>query len=172
MRPLAIQFALTALLLPSGALLAADDPRPTYSLRQEAPSTGSNLRREIAGGSVVPVDKKYSELTREEQLLVKSQYDQMGPSDEPPFPLNGLAPIYKAIATGQNKFLATGNLVLFVSINEKGDATSVSVLSSPDPEMTRFAASVLLVEKYKPALCNGAPCAMQFPFRIALKTRF
>lgn len=172
MRPIETAIALLSLALATGPVDAADTAPPRYSIKQDEPGTGTNIKREIVGGSLVPTDKKYADLTREEQALVKSQYEQMGPNDEPPFPLNGLRPIYKAISAGQDKFLVTGTMVLLVSINSQGDATSVSVLSSPNPEMTQFAASVLMLHKYKPARCDGTPCAMQYPFRIALKTRF
>jgi len=172
MRLVAIATVLLTQALSSGPLLAAEEPRQSYSIKEGEPSTGSNIKRNIVDGSVVPLNKRYAELTPEEQALVKSQYEQMGPNDEPPFPLNGLGPIYKAIAAGQDKFVVTGKMVLLVSVDSKGDATSVSVLSSPDPEMTQFAASVLMLQKYKPALCDGTPCAMQYPFRISLKKRF
>jgi hypothetical protein len=34
------------------------------------------------------------------------------------------------------------------------------------PKMTKAMASVLMLEKYKPAVCGGSPCQMQFPFRM------
>lgn len=158
-------------LLSWSSSLPAQDQRPArYSLKQEQADTGSNIKRSIATGGI-PFDKRYSELTPEQQAMVKSQYEQLGPNDEPPYPLNGLAPIYRLIAAGQNKFLVRGNLTIAVEVNNQGDATSVSILRPADPEMVRFVASVLLLEKYKPALCDGNPCTMQFPFRIAFETR-
>jgi outer membrane biosynthesis protein TonB len=150
---------------------AADDNRPRYSLKQDQPDTGTNIRKDVANGSVIPLDKRYAELSPEEQSYVKSQYENLSPSDEPPFPVDGLRPIYKAIATAQQKLLVTGEMTLAVEVSAQGQATSVSVLRSADPEMTKLAATVLMLQKYKPALCNGNPCIMQFPFRIAFTTR-
>ncbi len=172
MRFMATAVVLLLLALQSNSLQAADDTRPRYSLKQDQPDIGTNIKRDIVGGSVVPLDKGYAELSPEEQAYVKSQYEQMGPNDEPPFPINGLRPIYKMIAAGQQKLLVTGSMTLAVEVNSQGEAMSVSVLQSPDPEMARFAASVLMLQKYKPALCNGSPCKMQFPFRIAFATRY
>ena len=171
MRFIATALVLLPLALQSGAAQAIDDIRPRHSLKQDQPEIGTNIKRDIVSGSVVPLDKAYAQLSREEQEYVKSQYEQMGPNDEPPFPLNGLRPIYKMIAAGQQKLLVTGNMSFAVNVNGQGEATSVSVFESPDPEMTKFAASVLMLQKYKPALCNGAPCTMQFPFRIAFEKR-
>jgi hypothetical protein len=120
-------------------------------------------------GSVLPLNKRYGELSAEQQAYVKAQYESIGPNDEPPFPLDGLGPIYKAIADGQQRFLVAGSMSLAVEINGQGDATSVSVLQSPDPGLTKFVASVLMFQKYKPALCDGTPCTMQFPFRITFE---
>ena len=171
MRFMAMAGVLLLLALKSGPVHAADDARPRYSLKQDQPDIGTNIKRDIVSGSVVSLDKGYAELSPEEQAYVKSQYEQMGPHDEPPFPVNGLRPIYKMIVAGQQKLRVGGSMTLAVDVNSQGEATSVSVLQSPDPEMVRFAASVLMLQRYKPALCNGNPCTMQFLFRITFEKR-
>ena len=152
----------------SGPIVGNDGPR--YVIRQDRADTGSNIRRPIATGSI-PFDKRYDELTPEQKEAVKSQYQKLGPRDEPPFPVNGLATVYKAIATAQQYLHTNGNLSVFVEIDPKGEPKSVSVLESPDPKMTKAVASILMLEKYKPALCDGTPCAMSFPVRLALEMR-
>jgi hypothetical protein len=154
-----------------GIVEAADDNRPRYSLKQDRPDTGTYISKDVVSGSVIPLDKRYAELSPKEQSYVKSQYENLGPNDEPPFPVDGLRPIYKAIAAVQQKLLVTGEMTLAVEVNPQGQATSVSALRSADPEMTKLAATVLMLQRYKPALCNGDPCIMQFPFRIAFTTR-
>ena len=150
---------------------AADDTQPRYSLKQEQPDLGSNIKRDIVRGSVVPLDKDYAELTSDEKALVKSSYENLGPSDEPPYPIGGPKHIYKMVAAGQQKFLVTGTMTIAVEVDVKGEPASVSVIRSPDAEMTRFVALVLMSQKYKPAVCDGAPCVMQFPLRINFTTR-
>ena len=163
--------AMISTLLPLSAL-ADEQPGSRYSLKADLPDTGSSIRRDVVTSSRIPFDKRYSELTSEQRELLKRQYERMGNDDEPPFPVDGLGPIYKALAAAQKKLLVEGSMVLFVEVDRGGQATSVSVLRSPDPEMTRVAAAVLMLEKYKPAVCDGAPCKMQFPFRMEFKTRF
>jgi len=153
------------------AVQAAEETPPYFSIRQDVPTTGSNIKRRTVSSNVLPLNKRYGELSAEQQAYVRAQYESMGPNDEPPFPLDGLGPIYKMIADGQQSFLVTGSMSLAVEISGQGEATSVSVLQSPDPELTKFVASVLMFQKYKPALCNGTPCTMQFPFRIAFDKR-
>lgn len=172
MRRTATAAVLLLLALQGRSLQAAGDTRPRYSLKQDQPDTGTNIKRDIVSGSVVSLGKAYAELSPEEQAYVKSQYEQMSSNDEPPFPLKGLRPVYKVIAAGQQKFLVTGSMSLAVEVNSQGEAMSVSVLQSPDPEMASFAASVLMLQRYKPALCNGSPCKMQFPFRMSFSKRY
>lgn len=150
--------------------IADEHPQPArYSIRQDEPSVGSSIKRDIVAGGLVPFDKRYSELTVEQQRILKSQYERMEDADEPPFPVNGLRPIYLMLASGQQELRVDGTLRIFVEVDSQGRATKVSVLESPNPEMTKFAASVLLLEKYKPAVCNGSPCTMEFPFRITFE---
>ncbi|WP_457332926.1 hypothetical protein [Rhizobacter sp. P5_C2] len=162
-----------ALLVPSApwtasAADAGAAPAPQrYAIKQTAPDTGTHIVREVVS-STLPLDKPYGDLTPEQQRIVKSQYEQMGPDDEPPYPLNGPRGIYRKVANGQGKRQAKGLLSLVADVDIRGEATSVSVLASPDPELTQYVAGVLMDAKYKPARCNGAPCAMQYPVRFNL----
>ena len=149
----------------------AQAPAPRYSLKQQDPDTGTNIRRDAVSDSGIPVDKKYAELTAEQQGWLKSQYEDMAAEDEPPFPANGMAPIYKAVAVAQQRYPARGPLTLYVDVNSQGEATAVSVFESPDPQLAKAVATILMLEKYKPAVCKGAPCAMQFPFRVLFTLR-
>ena len=160
------------LALHGNALHAADPAPARYSLKAELPEPGSFIRRANVKGSSVPFEKSYDQLTAEQQAMVKSVYEQLGPDDEPPYPLKGVAPIYKAIARGQDRILARGDLTIVVDVDAQGDATSVSVLRAPDDEqMVHFAARVLMLQKYKPGRCAGVPCSMQFPLRMTFDTR-
>lgn len=160
------------LLLSTPWLAAAADPAtpPRYSIKQDHPDVGSHILRE-AVTSDLPMNKPYGELTPEQRLIVKSQYEGMASDDEPPYPLNGPRSLYKAMSSAQDKLHVSGKLSLIVDVDSSGQPTAVSMLSSPDPELTRFAAAVLITTKYKPARCKGEPCAMQFPFRINFTLR-
>lgn len=93
----------------------------------------------------------------------------MSPNDEPPFPVDGLPPIHEAIAEVQRRLLVHGALSMFADVDSGGGATSVSVYESPDPKLTQAAAAVLMLTKFKPAVCKGEPCRMSFPLRVAFK---
>jgi hypothetical protein len=138
--------------------------RQTYSIKET--ETGSLIPEPVVSGISVPVDKSYEQLTPQEKLRVKSLYESMGEGDEPPYPLHGTRQLYEAAEKLQNTLGITGELALVVTVDRKGKPLKVESLRSADKEMTAAMAKVLLLEKYKPALCKGVPCQMQYPFRI------
>lgn len=146
----------------------AQDAAPTarYSIKQAAPTTGTSIPRDVISGSLIPVNRRYAELTLEQQGILKSRYEAIAENDEPPFPIDGLEPVYSTINKGQAKILARGVLEMHVDIDANGDAKSVKVLQSPNDDLTKFVASVFLLTKFKPAVCAGAPCAMSYPFAM------
>ena len=125
-------------------------------------------RRDIIGISVPP-DKSYSQMTPEEKQIIKSQYASMAEMDEPPYPVNGLKHVYETVRDIEKKLRVSGSLSLFVDIDSKGYATAVEVEKSPDAQMLKAVATLLVLQKYKPAICRGSPCKMQFPFRMEFK---
>jgi len=138
--------------------------RKTYSVKEEA--LGSSILRDAVSGVSVPVDKTYAELTADEKWRVKSQYEPMAVGDEPPYPLHGLHTILETCAKLQQQLRVRGALTLAVTVNAAGDPIAVESLRSPDPEMAKKVAMVLMLVKYKPAVCKGSPCQMQYPFRM------
>ena len=114
--------------------------------------------------SSVPFDKSYVELTPEQQALVKRQYPGLEEGDEPPYPAKGIGPIYKWITQAQDKVNVALKLRLNVLVGKDGNALSVTTIGASSPEIARFAAMVVAKEKYKPAVCHGAPCEMVYPF--------
>ncbi len=167
-----------ALVLVQTSILAGEPlPQKRYSIKEDAPHTGSHVSRERIIGSL-PLDKRYSELTREQRNALKSLYEQLAEDDEPPFPVDGLGPLYKGIAEVQKHLLRSrfglgvdGPLALHVQVDSQGKAISVAAYQSPDPELTKYASTIAMLTRYKPAVCGGQPCAMAFPIRIELKSR-
>jgi hypothetical protein len=150
----------------SAARSADGLPPPIYAIKQDVPSIGTNIPRKAVTSSEIPINRRYGELTPAEQELVKSRYEAMMPLDEPPYPIDGLLPLFNAVRKVQDAVLAEGELTMFVDVDAQGQATSVSVMKSPDPKLTQAVASVLMLTKYKPALCRAQPCSMGYPFRM------
>ena len=145
-------------------------PSRPLSIPESEPRTGANLKGRLADGDL-PVDKRYSEFTQEQKSKVKGQYQSMGDDDEPPFPIDGLASLYKPITQAQQSLLLEGPLEMEVEIDATGKARSVNVRRSPSPEITQVAAAALMFQTYKPAVCSGKPCAMVLPLRVDLVRR-
>ena len=153
--------------------LATADETPTprkYSLKALDGNFATPYSWKMATNSLIPFDKPYAELSNEEKRLVRSQYESLGELDEPPFPKNGLAPLYRAVANGQQRRQAEGDLSINVDIDATGQATKAAIYKTPDTALANYVAGVLLKHPYKPAVCDGKPCAMAYPFRITLRT--
>jgi Gram-negative bacterial TonB protein C-terminal len=144
-------------------------PSPQYNIKNSDPPIGSNIRRNITEGSHIPINKTYSEMSSEEREAVHRYYEKIETGDEPPFPTEGLRPVHSAVAKAQQKLLVTGKLVLLASVGPDGNVAEVKAIGSPSPEMVQAAASIVALTKFKPALCKGTPCKMDFPFIFNFK---
>lgn len=93
----------------------------------------------------------------------------MGPNDEPPLPRAGPGPVVKVIRQGHEKRLARRELKILVTVGPDGKATWVSAQGTTDDvQMAKFVATVLTLTPNKPAVCEGKPCTMQYPFYLKL----
>jgi len=138
-----------------------------YTIKEPDPRTGSNTRLDILR-SPIPLDRKYDEFTPEQKEVLRSKYDQLGANDEPPFPEDGMAQIGKAIAKLEAAGKFRGPLVMTVRIDADGQAQSTAVYKTPDDDFAKSVATVVMKARYKPAQCDGKPCAMDFPLILDL----
>ena len=44
----------------------------------------------------------------------------------------------------------------------------LKLMKAPNIDVAKAISFILVQAKYKPAMCNGAPCPMEFPFRFNL----
>lgn len=169
-----MRFAIVFLILAMQSLTAmAQDAAPParYSIKQDSPTTGSNIPRNDVTSGAIPINRRYSELTREQQRILKSRYEAIADNDEPPFPVDGLEPLLTAMSKGARKHQPRGAMEIHVEIDANGVAKAAKVFQSPDPGMTQFAAAVLMLTQYKPGVCGGVPCAMSYPFTMTFSVR-
>jgi len=146
------------------------DTKTLRSMHEASSATGTLIKKEIRWSSKIPLNRTYAQLTPEQKAELHAMYESLPPGDEPPFPAEGLKAVFSAIKKAQEKLQARGDLNMAVTVGPDGKAKQVADYGSVDnPEMTKFAASVLLMTKFKPAVCAGAPCTMQFPFNLRLK---
>ena len=135
--------------------------------------TGTIIRKGLKWNSDIPLNKTYDQLTDQQKLQLASLYESMPAGDEPPFPIQGLKPVFNSITKGQRIVRARGQLNMVVNVSPEGNAVDVVDLGGVGGvnarEMTQFAQSVLLMTKFKPAVCSGRPCKSQFPFQLDLQ---
>ena len=153
---------------------AADTPpapaeKKSYTLKEDDARVGTMMRREFVHNARVPLDKAYRDLTPEQQHIVKEPYAILQENDEPPYPLRGLQTILKEFNDGQRTLDIMGTLQLDVQVDASGKVSGVVVRKSPDPALTKFAAGLLVLSEFKPAVCAGQPCAMAYPFHYTFE---
>ena len=156
-------------------LLAAlsDGQAQPYSLQAPDAETGTRIRPFATYDARYPQNKPYEEFTSDERVLLKAMWEQMPAEDEPPFPRTGMRSILMDIRAAAERRQASGVLSLVAHVAPSGKVTKVDIHASPDDPLTRFAVWRLMTTPFKPAICSGAPCAMQFPlgYEFVIKYR-
>jgi hypothetical protein len=146
-------------------------PRPSgeyeqFGLKEEHPAVGSHLRRNSAIG-FAPMNATWQELTPEQQALIRGAYPALDDGDEPPYPLKGTAAWYGDVAKLYRRFTDyRGNALVYVTVGADGKPTTASTFGVPHQEFARYLAMVAMIQRFKPALCAGTPCAMVYPIKF------
>src|SRR5579862_4552063 len=96
MRHIHGRLAVASLLFVWATLASAADGEAQYQIKEDQPAVGTLLKRGAVTGPL-PYDKRYDQLTAEQRMQVKSNYEAMADDDEPPFPAEGLGPLMKSI---------------------------------------------------------------------------
>jgi len=148
----------------------ADEPVKHYAIKQSAPSVGTNMTKDIVKAGTIPLNKHFDELTADQKAILRSEYDHMPDTDEPPFPVKGLFSIYKSIAIAHEnlELQFQGPLTAYVLVDSEGNPKSVEITASPDEQITNAVTYALMNVKYKPAVCSGHACAMQMALHAEL----
>jgi hypothetical protein len=142
----------------------------TRLVNSSTQTTGTIIKRDIKWESAIPLNKTYGELTPGQKFELHSLYNTMPEGDEPPFPSEGLKPIFNAVRSAQRISQARGEINMVVTVGADGKATKVeSFGNESSPRMTEITQQILMLTKYKPGICSGQPCTMQFRFTQKLR---
>jgi len=161
-------FALAAgaiVLVPSAAAGADEMP---YRITDNI--TGSLVPQAIIL-SAAPFDGRYDELTAAQKAALADDYENMPAGDEPPYPRNGLRHMIKPVVRYADTAAPVGKLVASVVVDSAGKPGAVTIYRSPDPEVARLVAAALSFESFKPAVCHGQPCRMDYVLRLDFPQR-
>lgn len=155
-----------ASLLVSVACLAQAQALPPKQFELRVEEVGSHIAG-IAGRSEgLPLNRRYAELDASEQARVRANYEGMPPGDEPPFPAEGLLPVFMTVQTGTGKQPPLGRLTLVADVDSTGKVRHVDSFGKVDAEFARFASRVLAATPFKPGQCAGKPCNMQYVLKM------
>jgi hypothetical protein len=144
----------------------AEGDKPEYGIKERAPTTGSLIRKfEVLPGDI-PLNLSWEQLSPQDRARFQGNYERMAPGDEPPFPIGGLRTLYGPLAKANRKLQVTGDLFVVATVDATGETTEVRIINQPGSEMGTFAGQLLLLAKFKPAVCQGKPCQMDFPLRF------
>lgn len=152
-------------LLTCGPALAWAQEAPRYALTDDVAQTGTIIKRKGVTANI-PLNYGYEQLSEEQKRAVRDQYDGMPETDEPPYPVKGPEPFMREVYAAQRVLGVRGKLVLAVQVNSKGEGKEVSIFESPDEKMAHFAAAAAIKQRYKPGMCKGVPCTMDFVYTV------
>ena len=143
-------------------------PAPIYKTFQERQKLGSMIRNGSTT-SPIAVNHTYDQLSAADRAVLFGYFQKMGPGDEPPFPLYGIGPIFRAMFNDTSaQGLESGEVLVLVEVDAEGKGVGAKVSGAKTTEMARFLGSVAALERYKPARCAGKPCAGSFPLLVTI----
>lgn len=138
--------------------------RKQFELRvEEVGATAGGLAGRSDG---LPLNRNYAELDATERAQVRAQYESMPAGDEPPYPVDGLLPVFMAVQTGAGKQPPVGSVTLVADVDSTGRVRHVDSFGQMDAEFARFASRVLVATPFKPGVCASKPCNMQYVLRM------
>lgn len=153
-------------------VFAAEPPaatRPAFSATESAPETGTRLRKDVGSTSLYPLDKPWQRFSEEEKARVRELYEDMRPGDEPPFPARGMRPVLETLSRVMGAAGKRGVVHLEMTVDAEGKTTTFKIYEMPDLDTAKYVAAVFNSTKFKPALCAGKPCRMDFPFKVRIR---
>ena len=135
-----------------------------YAIKEQA--TGTHLGRTAVNG-YLPPSATWDALTAAQKNTVRAQYPALEADDEPPFPARGLGPLFGAVSQINAKLgSGSGYLGANVLVGKDGQAIRVTTYGQPSAQLVKAVSTLMMIERYKPALCRGEPCEMIYPVRF------
>lgn len=151
-------------LAPSHA--AMDD----YTLKDERARVGTSIVRTRATGPL-PFDRTWAMLDPAQRAVARAPYPDMPAADEPAFPADGLAPMVRLLVEGLWRLQADGLVQMRVQVDAAGVAGKAEIIRCPGGAAgAEYAAGIVALTPFKPALCGGKPCAGSFLLELDVAT--
>lgn len=151
---------------------AAPVAKASYTLKEDQLRTSTLILRDVARAIPVPPDLGYDKLSEQQQATVKSWFPALAPGDEPPYPVKGPAPFYQTVQRIISATRQQGDITVYVLVGKDGKPVNVTTVGQDKqgipPEVSKAVGMAAGLIAYKPAVCDGQPCEMMYPYRLAL----
>lgn len=132
-----------------------------YKLK-DIPRIGSHLASDRAT-SPVPPTATWAQLTEPQKNRIRAPYLALERGDDPPYPLYGRRELFQLIQRLTEKYEGVlGSASVMVTIGADGRAKNGSVYAGDNPALGKLILQTMMVQKYKPASCQGTPCEMGY----------
>ncbi|MEN3275177.1 MAG: hypothetical protein V7631_967 [Massilia sp.] len=129
---------------------------------KEIPRVGSHLPEERAM-SLFPPAAKWENLSELQKNTLRAMYPALERGDDPPYPLYNTGELYQAVLRQTELHDGVlGKAGVLVVIGADGKPKQAMVVSTTNPQLARVIATTMMVQKYKPASCQGKPCEMAY----------
>lgn len=116
----------------------------------------------------IPFGSAWEELDPKQQAWVRSLYPGLKKDEIPPFPSRGLGMLFEEIRLAAQQLQMQGKVKFSVHVAANGSADSVQLDDSPNKAVGKRVTDIALATKFKPATCDGSPCAMDFFVEIEI----
>ncbi|MBB3166896.1 hypothetical protein [Simiduia aestuariiviva] len=143
----------------------ADDQ--LYYIEGDAPAGTKFKVKELV--SRIPLNKAYHALTERQQQIFRENYAGIPDSQIPPFPSKGLESIYLPILEAHRRMPRDGEIFAIAIVDGKGRTRKVDVYKAPNQTIAQIVSAVLFETKFDAGVCDGKPCAMEFPLEMKLQ---
>lgn len=95
-------------------------------------------------------------------------YPALDDRDEPPYPLKGMKALYAAATDVYARFTQyEGNVIVYVTVGADGVPRTATTYHTPHPELGRFVAMAMMMQRFKPGMCAGTPCQSLYPVKFS-----
>lgn len=117
--------------------------------------------------SYLPVDASWASLTPAQKNAMRRNYPALEAGDEPPFPAKGERIMFEHIHRYNTALgVVEGNLAMHVLVGKDGKPRQVSSGGELNHEMVNALTLLVMLQDFKPAVCQGQPCEMVYPIHF------
>jgi hypothetical protein len=139
-----------------------------YNVPGNFPQEGSRIRPMISIVAVPPA-ASWEQLSVAERNVVKARSGLLlAPGDEPPYPVKGAQAMSRLVSEIRGQYEFAGNASVYVTIGSDGKPTSARMIGKVPAEMGRLLSAAAMRLAYKPAMCDGTPCEMIYPYKYKM----